>query len=113
MIAVFGACQGIIHPASGTEGSAVTLLALAAFTAGLVVPVGKLVALHVENDDAMVHTFTYHVDGQEHTTIIPAKSEMGIHFKFDAPTTIHYWCAPHGGGEKDDGSGMVGTLLAQ
>ena len=194
VILVFGAYEAILHPVSGVEGMAITLLALGAvlalvggvagfvqarrqtappardllrapqglaglalvaFTAGLLlsatwatadsrlvatspasmvvpdetirlvttgatfapkeveIPVGKLVALRIENDDAMVHTFTYHVDGQERTSVIPANSEMDLYFKFDAPQTLHYWCAPHSGGASDDGSGMVGTLVVQ
>ena len=194
VIGVFGAYEAILHPVSGIEGSAVTLLGLgavlclvggvagftqarrksaphardllrapqglagvllAALTAGLLlsgawatadsrlvattpaslivpdetirlvttgaafapkevtIPLGKLVALHVENGDAMVHTFTYHADGVERTSVIPAKSEMDIHFRFDAPQTIHYWCAPHSGGAADDGTGMVGTLVVE
>ena len=194
VILVFGAYAAIVHPVSGVEGSAITLLALgsvltllggvggfvqargrtappardllrapqglvgivlAALTAGLLlsgawatadarltatapasmvvpdetvrvvttgsafapkdihIPVGKLVALRVENEDAIVHTFTYHVDGQERTSVIPAKSEMDILFKLDEPTTIRFWCAPHSGGAGDDGTGMTGTLVAQ
>ena len=196
VIAVFGAYQAIIHPVSGVEGAAITMLGLGAvlalvggvagfvqargktappprdllrapqglagvllvaLTAGLLlsgtwatadsrlvatapaslivpdetirmsttgaafapmevkIPVGKLVALHIVNDDAMVHTFTYHVDGVERNSIIPANSEMDLHFKFDRPTTIHFWCAPHSGGAADDGSsgGMVGDIVVQ
>lgn len=75
------------------------------------IPVGKLVALHVENQDGVVHTFAYKLDGKVHEAILPAKTAKDIYFRFDQAQTIHFWCSPHSGGENDmDPGSMWGTL---
>lgn len=78
------------------------------------IPVGKLVALHVTNGDPVVHTFAYELDGVRHESVIPARSAVDVLFKFDAPRTIHFWCAPHSGGYADrDPASMWGDLVVQ
>lgn len=74
---------------------------------------GELTAIHIVNGDPIAHTFTYHMDGVERTTLIPPESEMDIWFRVPAGTTIHFWCAPHSAGASDTSEdGMWGTLTA-
>jgi plastocyanin len=75
------------------------------------IPAGKLVALRVDNQDAIVHTLAYNLDGKVREAILPAKTTTEILFRFDQPQTIHFWCSPHSGGEGDTSPGsMWGTL---
>lgn len=73
----------------------------------------KLYALALENGDPASHTFTYHdAAGVERNTLIPPHSTVVIHMLFDAPQTIHFWCAPHSMGEGDmSEDSMVGTIV--
>lgn len=77
------------------------------------IPAGRLVALHITNDDPAVHTFSFHYDGADRDEVIPAKSETTLYFRFTGPQVIEFWCAPHSGGADDDGNGMVGTLTVE
>lgn len=78
----------------------------------LALPVGKLVALKLDNRDKVTHTFSYtDAAGQEHTTVMPGRTVTTVYFKFDTPQTIHFWCAPHSGGHDDmDPASMWGTM---
>lgn len=71
------------------------------------VPVGKLVALRITNGDPFAHTFTYHAADGERNAIIPPNGETTLYFKFDAPQTIHFWCAPHSSGADDTMEGSM------
>lgn len=86
----------------------------AAFAPRLIeIEADELTALHIVNGDPVAHTFTYHMDGAERTTLIPAETEMDIWFRVPAGTSIHFWCAPHSAGA-DDASleSMWGDLKA-
>lgn len=79
----------------------------------VVLPAGKLIDLHVTNEDAVAHTFSYHLGGKLREAIVPAGSDAHVYLRLDAPQTIHYWCAPHSAGADDPGTGMVGTLVVR
>lgn len=76
-------------------------------------PAGKIVDLHIINEDAAVHTFSYSLDGKEREAVVLGSSETHVYLRLDEPQTIRFWCAPHSAGAADDGSGMVGTLVVQ
>lgn len=78
------------------------------------IPAGKLVNLQVENGDAALHTFSYHLGGTLYQTPIPAGSTVTIPMKFETAQQIHVWCAPHSGGAEDMSEGsMWGTLVVE
>lgn len=73
--------------------------------------VGELTTLVIENRDDVVHTFSYVLDGVERNAVLPAGSEVMLHFKVDGAREIHFFCAPHSGGATDtDENSMWGTL---
>lgn len=72
---------------------------------------GKVVALQIDNKDAVLHTFAYKLGGVLHESVLPPTSQVNFYFKLDAPKTIQFWCSPHSSGEGDAAEeSMVGTL---
>lgn len=63
---------------------------------------GKLTSIDLENEDPVLHTFSYQLaDGEERGQPIMPNSKSSILLKFDTPRTFKVWCAPHSGGADD------------
>lgn len=78
------------------------------------IPAGKLVALDVDNRDAVLHTFSYHLADGVHEQPVYPQTVSTIYLKFDTPQTIHVWCAPHsqGQGDRSEGSMWMDLVVA-
>lgn len=76
------------------------------------IPAGKLVSLDIENKDPVFHTFAYHLaDGVHEIPLYPHET-TSVLLKFDTAQTVHFWCAPHSGGQDDhDPASMQGDLI--
>lgn len=81
--------------------------------ASLEIPVGKLTAVTLRNDDRVFHTMSYRDADGIHTAVIPDGTTQTLWFKFDAARTIHYWCDPHSSETDTSPEGMHGDIVAK
>lgn len=107
----------VVHSANAVEpDETVLLVAQTSLFAPreVTIPVGKVVALHIENKDSVMHTFAYKLGGVQHESPVPPETEVDFFFNLKQAQTIRFWCSPHSGGESDtDPASMWGSLRVE